>query len=441
MSFSFSMATKMRMSLKHKLKIKFIYKRDRDSKMAKKETQGQTQKRILILCVDRDGDLEVKAAIKTPLLGRTANLDAAVSLALKDPEEPDANAMFEAVRLYDRLHDEKQPDEVFEVATISGTELGGVSADRKLVAELNSLVETFSAQEVILVSDGYSDEAILPLIESRVPVSSVRRIVIKHSESIEETAAVFTKYVKLLVDDPKYSRIALGLPGILVFIFGILWAINYFVQGAIYWYGIAIVIVLGGFLLLKGFGVDKATKDFYKWARDYSPPPLPIQVSNYAVIAGILCIAVSVYLGIANVSNNAAPFPTDFSGWIGFTPAIASFFIKGVQDLLVVGVIITLLGRSVRLYFERDSRLLRNVALIVTVAWSRWILDGTASVLSHYYYQSGSPVGLQDPFFSSFLFTIIVGILIGVASVLLIYIVNRSAKDFFRKNDEKEAEL
>ena len=105
--------------------------------MANKETPQQTQKRILILCVDRDGDLEVKAGIKTPLLGRTANLDAAVALALKDPEEPDANAMFEAIRLYDRLQNEKKPEEIFEVATISGTELSGVSADRKLVAELN----------------------------------------------------------------------------------------------------------------------------------------------------------------------------------------------------------------------------------------------------------------------------------------------------------------
>jgi putative membrane protein len=111
--------------------------------MDKRETQQQTQKRILILCVDRDGDLEVKAGIKTPLLGRTANLDGAVALALKDPEEPDANAMFEAVRLYDRLSNEKQPEEVFEVATISGSELGGVSADRKLVIELNNLLDAF----------------------------------------------------------------------------------------------------------------------------------------------------------------------------------------------------------------------------------------------------------------------------------------------------------
>src|SRR3990170_2473659 len=205
--------------------------------MKEKDPEQQTEKRILILCVDRDGDLETKAGIKTPLMGRTANIEAAVSLALRDPEEPDANAMFEAVRLHDRLQSEKKPDEIFEVATISGSELGGVGADRKLVAELNTLLDSFSAGEVILVTDGYSDEAVLPLVESRVPVSSVRRIVIKHSESIEETAAIFSKYIRLLRENPRYSRVALGFPGILVFIFGILWAINNFVYpGAIYYY-------------------------------------------------------------------------------------------------------------------------------------------------------------------------------------------------------------
>ena len=408
--------------------------------MAKRDTTLQTQKRILVLCVDRDGDLETKAAIKTPLLGRTANLDGAVALALKDPEEPDANAMFEAIRLYDRLHDEKQPDEIFEVATISGTDLGSVNADRKLVSELNYLQETFNATEVILVSDGFSDEAVLPLIESRVPVSSVRRIVIKHSESIEETAAVFTKYVRLLVDNPRYARLALGLPGILVLILGILWGINYYVPGAISWFGIVLVIVLGGFLLLKGFGVDKATKNTYNYIKNYQPPALPIQISNYTIIAGILCIAVSVYLGITNVNLQAQPFPTDAAGWLAATPTIAASFIKGVETLLIVGICIVFLGRCIRLYFERDSKLLRNVALIVTVAWFYQILDSTAGLLVAYS-STGSTktiIGLDNQFFSTFLFTIIVGILIGVASVLLIYIVNKSAKGFFKKEEKPE---
>jgi putative membrane protein len=390
--------------------------------------------------VDRDGDLEVKAGIKTPLLGRGANLDGATSLALKDPEEPDANAMFEAVRLYDRLQNERKPDEIFEVATISGSDLGGVSADRKLVGELSNLLDTFSANEVILVSDGYSDEAILPLVESRVPVSSVRRIVIKHSESIEETAALFTKYIKLLVDNPRYARMALGLPGLLVFIFGIFWGLNLFFPGTIYYFGIAIVIIVGGFLLIKGFGVDRSAKDLYKWVKEYTPPPLPMQVSNYTIFAGILCVAVSVYLGVASVSSNVAPFPSDVGGWVTIAPKIATFFIKGIETLLVVGLIVILFGRSVRLYFERDSRLLRNAALIVTVAWSYWILEATANII---YPQNATqlPIDMNNPFFQNFVFTIIVGILIGIASVLLIVIINRSAvKDFFQKTEKAQTQ-
>jgi putative membrane protein len=393
--------------------------------MTKKETEPQTEKRILILCVDRDGDLETKAGIKTPLLGRTANIDAAVALALRDPEEPDANAMFEAVRLHDRLQNEKKPEEIFEVATISGSELGGVSADRKLVAELSTLLDSFSAGEVILVTDGYSDEAVLPLVESRVPVSSVRRIVIKHSESIEETAALFTKYVRLLIDNPRYSRIALGLPGLLFLIFGILAIfslVNYFL--------ISLILILGGFMLVKGFGVDKAVKDFYKWAKEYSPPPLPVQMSNYAIIAGILCIAVSVYLGVASAGANVMPPTPDLAGWISVLPRVAAFFIKGIEDLIVVGISIILFGRSIRLYFERDVRILRNLVLIVSVAWSRWILDGTADILIR------PEVG-----YDRLVFAIIVGILIAIASVLVTFIIHRSAKDFFRKSKEKVDEF
>jgi len=410
--------------------------------MDKRETQ-QTHKRILILCVDRDGDLETKADIKTPLLGRDTNVNGAVSLAIKDPEEPDANAMFEAVRLYDRLNKEKKSEETFEVATISGSDLGSVSADRKLVGELNNLLETFPASEVILVSDGYSDEAILPLIESRVPVSSVRRIVIKHSESIEETAAIFTKYARLLMDNPRYARIALGIPGILVFIFGLLWAIDNsgIYKGAISFYGMAIVIVLGTFLLFKGFGLDRSAKNFYKWARDYEPPPLLIQISNYTVIAGILCIAVSVYLGIANVNMSAAPFPEDLGGLLGAAPRIAAYFIKGIEDLLIVGTCIVLLGRSVRLYIERDSKLLRNAALIVSIAWFRWILDSTANLIYNPLYTDKPIASIDNPFFTTFLFTIVIGILIGIASILLIYIINKSNKYFFKNKSGEPGEL
>ena len=398
--------------------------------MTKKETEQQIKNRILILCVDRDGDIETKAGIKTPLLGRTSNLDAAVSLALRDPEEPDANAMFEAVRLYDRLQSEKQPEENFEVATISGSELGGVGADRKLVSELSNLLTSFSASEIILVTDGYSDEAILPLVESRVPVSSVRRIVVKHSESIEETAALFSRYLRLIWENPRYARLALGIPGLLFLLYGI-----FYIMQRVDYYLISIVLILGGVLLFKGFGVDRGAKNVYKWAREYSPPPLPVQISNYSTIAGILCIAVSAYLGASSASVNVTPPTADLAGWISVLPDVAAFFIKGFMDLLVVGITIILFGRSIRLYFERDARLLRNVALVVSVVWFRWILDATANILIE------PGVGFENVFFSNLVFAIVVGILIAIASVLLVIIIHRSSKNFFKKSEDNADEF
>jgi putative membrane protein len=373
--------------------------------------------------------LATKADIKTPLIGRTANLDGAIALALRDPEEPDANAMFEAVSVFDRLVKEKKPDETFEIATICGSELGGVGADRKLVAELSKVLESFNANEIILVTDGYSDEAVLPLVESRVPVSSVRRIVVKHSESIEETAALFSRYMRMLWQEPKYSRVALGLPGVLILI----WCGLAIAQVDVFYYIIAIVLVGGSFMLIKGFGVDRAVKNFYKWVKEYSPPRLPVQIANYATIAGILCIAVSAYSGYSYTTNNIGnitPVPVNIGDWLSNLPKIAGYFIQGCIDLIIVGLCTVLLGRGIRMYFDRDARVLRNAALIVVIGWSRMIFTGTAEVLIN-------PVDGLSGNVTNLIFYIIVGILIAIASVLLILIIHRSAKGFFIESKDK----
>jgi hypothetical protein len=100
------------------------------------------------------------------------------------------------------------------------------------------------------------------------------------------------------------------------------------------------------------------------------------------------------------------------------------------MDLLVVGVCVILLGRAIRWYFERDARLLRNAAMMVTIAWSRQILDGTSDVLVR-----------PEMGYDKLIFSIIVGILIGIASFLIILVIHRSAKDFFRKTQERVEEL
>jgi len=395
--------------------------------MAKEEQEQNQQKQIVVLCVDRDGDIGTKAHIKTPVIGRKENLDAAVSLALSDPEEPDANAMFEAVRIYDRLKQEGKPEEIFEIATISGSELGGVGADRKVVAELSELLNFFPATEVILVVDGYSDEAVLPLVQSRIPVSSVSRIVVKHSESIEETAAIFSRYLRMIVDNPRYSRFVLGVPGILVLIAGVLWIFNLL---SIFW--VVFVFVLCGVMLVKGFGVDRAVRNFYRWTKEYSPPPLRVQISSFSLVAGALCLILGVYLGWAHAATSVGGTmaPHDFAGWLSIFPQITGYFIQDSMTLMVVGVCVALLGRAIRWYLEHDTRLLRNAALIVIVGWSRQILEATSNLLIQ-----------PDSGYEKLIFTVIVGILIGIASVLVIFVVHRSSREFFRETEEQVGEF
>lgn len=317
--------------------------------------------RILVLCVDRDDDIGMKAGINTPILGRKENVNAAASLALRDPEEADANTMFEAVRIYDNLKKSAKGQEEHEVATIAGSDLAGVEADRQLVSELTDVLKEFQATDVILVTDGYTDEMVLPLIESRVPVTSVRRIVVKHSKSIEETAAVFSRYMKILVENPRYSRMVLGLPGILLVVLGLLWYANqltYAVQ--------ALVIIMGVFLVLRGFRIDKMARSFYQWIKEYSPPPFTVQIVNFSALAGILLIIVGGYLGGTAVANVV----TTVVNPLAHIPRFIGEFLYGATYFIAIGVCIILSGRAVRWFFERDLRLWRTIVIVVGVAAS-----------------------------------------------------------------------
>ena len=382
------------------------------------------EERILILCVDRDGDIEAKTGIKTPIIGRKENLDAAVALALKDPEEADANAMFEAVRIYDSLEQKKTAHEKFQVATISGTEIGGVGADRKIVAELSEVLAKFPANEVILVTDGIADEMVLPLIESRIPVSSVRRVIVKHSKSIEETAMLFMKYLRTLWEDPRYSKIFLGLPGILLVLVGFLWALNLLTH---FW--IAFLLIFGSILLVRGFGIDKLAKKLCIAIREYSPPPFPIQIAGFTAVVGFLSIGVGIYQGVNLAMGKVGEIP-NVGAFIEVLPQVIGWFIKGSVFLIIIGVCVILTGRAIRWYFERDIRLLRTAAMIVVIAWSSQILEQTSQVL----------INPKELFPTGLALSIFIGILLAIASFLIIFVIHRKYSDFFKGKEAEEFE-
>jgi putative membrane protein len=378
--------------------------------------------RVLILCVDRDNDLSMKAGLTTPVLGRKENVNAAAGLALRDPEEADANAMFEAVRIFDNLKKGTKGEEEYEVATIAGSDLGGVEADRQLVAELTEVLEAFPATDVILVTDGYTDEMVLPLVESRVPVTSVRRIVMKHSKSIEETAALFSRYAKILVENPRYSRWLLGLPGILLIVLVVL---AYF--SLLSYAGIALALIVGGFLVIRGFRLDRAFFNFVKWIREYSPPSFPVQIAGFSAVAGILLILVGGYLGGTAAAQAA-------TGVDAFTiiPKLIGEFLSEATYLIALGICVVLAGRAIRWIGERDIRLWRTVVIIVVVAWSSVMFHEASPVLIN------TASSLEDvlPLLRPMLYAVIGGIPVIVSTILTVLVLRRRYSGFFKKTEE-----
>ncbi len=391
---------------------------------------AKAPERTLVLCVDRDDDLGVKAGVRTPILGREENINAAVTLALRDPEEPDTNAIFEAVKIYDRLRESADGEESHaecQIATIAGSEFGDVGADKELVSELTDVLKAFPASEVILVSDGFADETILPLVQSRVPVTSVRRVTVRHSESIEETVWLFSRYLKMLFENPRYARMALGLPGLLLIVLGVLSVLNWTSYSLI-----AFLVVLGCYLVVKGFMVDKAIRNFIVWVREYSPPPVPTLITGFVALTGFLLIGIGVYQGFyqasafASTMNPPLIYPSD---WVVVLPTLFGHFLSQAIFLAVVGVLIILFGRAVHWFAEHDSRLLRTVDIMVVVAWSWQIFYQVSRILI-------APALAYEPL----VYSIAIGIILAVASVVVTSLLHRQYASFFREKGKKVEE-
>ena len=336
------------------------------------ESEGPREK-MLILCIDRDDDIGQKAHVETPILSRDANLSAATELALADPEEADANAMFAAVNLYDKLS--ASGSSSYQVATIAGSASGGIDADQRIVRELEGVLESYKATGVILVTDGYSDESIVPIIQSRVPITSIRQVVVKHSERIEETWAVLLRYLKMLVNDPRYSRISLGVPGIMLVVLGVLLVFNQLENA-----GMALIFVLGLVLLIKGFGWEEKLMMVR-----LKLPPMERQMMLASISVGIILTVVGCFLGITNamqgVPIDAPPFWSNFSYWLAISPTLIGAFLLRAIDLITLGAMVALIGGVASLYLQKDSKLWQNIVGMIVTFWLRFIAIESAKVL------------------------------------------------------------
>ena len=316
-----------------------------------KDVKATTANKLLVICIDRDDDLGRKTGISTPVVGRNACIEAAQRLALEDPEDADSNSIFFAVKTYEDLVSKGYEA---QVVTVTGVENRGVQADEKVASEIKLVLKKFSANGAVIVSDGEDDEMVIPVIQNVIPVISVQRVVMQVSRTIEHSYAVFGKFLKLVMYNPKYSKFFLGVPGILLLIGGI---------GAVTGYNVEIfavlITILGGAFLIRAFDIDKAWSN---WAK-----PTPEGFTRmFTLITGLILIAASVPAGITTVS------PENISGDVGVINLITDEvvigqFVSGMIPFLWIGLGTIFVGILFSNWLNRKLRHISDLLRIIVL--------------------------------------------------------------------------
>ncbi|MDR0309422.1 MAG: DUF373 family protein, partial [Candidatus Methanoplasma sp.] len=158
-------------------------------------------KKTLVLVVDRDDDFGVKGKIETPVIGVEGCSVAATALGMADPEDSDINALYAAINIYREIIADGNTE--VEVALIGGNEKVGYRSDAAIVDELEEVLRTTSPDRVILVGDGAEDEYVYPIVSSRIPIDSVKKVYVKQVPGLEGTVYIISK---ILEDSGKRKR-------------------------------------------------------------------------------------------------------------------------------------------------------------------------------------------------------------------------------------------
>lgn len=169
-------------------------------------------KRTLILAVDRDDDFGVKAGVETPVIGVEEVMVAAMKLGAADPEDSDVNSVFSAIRIHDELFAEGKD---VQVALICGDKKVGHKSDAAIIDELEAVIDTVQPDRVILVSDGSEDEYVYPIISSRVPIDSVKKVFVKQAPGLEGSLYIISR---MLRDNDKRRRFLAPMGWMLIII-------------------------------------------------------------------------------------------------------------------------------------------------------------------------------------------------------------------------------
>ncbi len=310
-----------------------------------------------MLCIDRDDDLGRKAGIESPIIGRADNIDAALKLAMADPEDSDTNTIFGGIKVLDEI---VASGKVAEIASLAGDLKVGLTSDSKLAAQLEELIARFHPDGVIVVSDGAEDEAILPIIQSRIKVNGVRRVLVKQSPNLESTYYL----LKQVFTDPKISHTVFIPPALALLMFALFSLLGY-PSGAV----VAITGAVGLYLLFRGLGLDDSMEAAKQTLRS------SLYAGKIAFITYILAAMLVIIATVRGVAYFWQYFHEPM--FPGYFMLVMIYLYESIWWYVVAALCVNL-GKIMDLYLEgiRDARTFSYIFFLLATGLVIWSASG-----------------------------------------------------------------
>jgi putative membrane protein len=308
--------------------------------------------KIIIICIDRDDDIGTKGKIETPIIGKDLCTRAGTRLAIEDPEDSDCNAIFGAIKSYE---DFRIKGYDVEVSLVAGKYNRGIEGDAKIAQEIDEVLDKYNADGAVVVSDGEDDETVIPVIQGKIPIISIQRIIVRQSRSVEYSYAILGRYIKILFYDPRYSKFFLGLPGALFITSGL--SILFGFSKVAFALGLSI---LGLAFVVRAFDIDKSIATLSK-----PTPSAFIRIFSY--FAGTLIILASILNGISHIPPDLIESQKGIHSIIT-NKTILEDFVSGSITLLWIGISTIFAGILLSNWFKGSIKIIYDILRLVVLA-------------------------------------------------------------------------
>ena len=256
----------------------------------------------LVVCIDR-GAVIADAAGETPVVGERAVRSLVTEVGLDDPEDSRVNCLLEGLRLARERRDE---GETPVLAAVSAPD-ESVDSDRAIARQIDDLLAARSVESAVVVTDNAADERLVHVIESRIRVDGVSRVVVRQARDLESTYYLLKQF---LADEQLRTTVLVPI-GLFLLAVPVLVAVqNVTVALA------TIASVVGLFLLYKGLGVDDALAVLAGVVRD------GLYTGRVSIVTTVVAAGLAL-VGIVAGVISATPFATEASA---LTTAMAFLF-------------------------------------------------------------------------------------------------------------------